>query len=57
MITKARNLSQRQRSEERREGNDLYNEMKESGVIDKTALVYGQMNEPPGARMLSLIHI
>ncbi|MBQ3022195.1 MAG: F0F1 ATP synthase subunit beta, partial [Clostridia bacterium] len=33
------------------EGNDLYNEMKESGVIDKTALVYGQMNEPPGARM------
>ena len=29
----------------------LYNEMKESGVIDKTALVYGQMNEPPGARM------
>ena len=34
-----------------REGNDLYNEMKESGVIDKTALVYGQMNEPPGARM------
>ena len=34
-----------------REGNDLYNEMKESGVLDKTALVYGQMNEPPGARM------
>ncbi|MBQ3489026.1 MAG: F0F1 ATP synthase subunit beta, partial [Clostridia bacterium] len=34
-----------------REGNDLYNEMKESGVISKTALVYGQMNEPPGARM------
>ena len=33
-----------------REGNDLYNEMKESGVINKTALVYGQMNEPPGAR-------
>ena len=33
------------------EGNDLYNEMQESGVIDKTALVYGQMNEPPGARM------
>ena len=32
-------------------GNDLYNEMKESGVINKTALVYGQMNEPPGARM------
>ena len=37
--------------ERSREGNDLYNEMKESGVIDKTALVYGQMNEPPGARM------
>ena len=36
--------------ERTREGNDLYNEMKESGVIDKTALVYGQMNEPPGAR-------
>ena len=34
-----------------REGNDLYNEMTESGVINKTALVYGQMNEPPGARM------
>ena len=34
-----------------REGNDLYYEMKESGVIDKTVLVYGQMNEPPGARM------
>ena len=34
-----------------REGNDLYGEMKESGVLDKTALVYGQMNEPPGARM------
>ena len=33
--------------ERTREGNDLYNEMKESGVIDKTALVYGQMNEPP----------
>ena len=33
------------------EGNDLYGEMQESGVIDKTALVYGQMNEPPGARM------
>ena len=32
------------------EGNDLYHEMKDSGVIDKTALVYGQMNEPPGAR-------
>lgn len=37
--------------ERTREGNDLYNEMKESGVIDKTALVFGQMNEPPGARM------
>lgn len=36
--------------ERTREGNDLYHEMKESGVIDKTALVYGQMNEPPGAR-------
>lgn len=36
--------------ERTREGNDLWNEMKESGVIDKTALVYGQMNEPPGAR-------
>ena len=34
-----------------REGNDLYNEMQQSGVINKTALVYGQMNEPPGARM------
>ena len=37
--------------ERTREGNDLYNEMKESGVIDKTALVFGQMNESPGARM------
>ena len=37
--------------ERTREGNDLWCEMKESGVIDKTALVYGQMNEPPGARM------
>ncbi|MBQ8435555.1 MAG: F0F1 ATP synthase subunit beta, partial [Oscillospiraceae bacterium] len=37
--------------ERTREGNDLYCEMKESGVINKTALVYGQMNEPPGARM------
>ena len=36
--------------ERTREGNDLWEEMKESGVIDKTALVYGQMNEPPGAR-------
>ncbi len=37
--------------ERSREGNDLYHEMRESGVIDKTALVFGQMNEPPGARM------
>ena len=37
--------------ERTREGNDLYNEMQESGVIDKTAMVFGQMNEPPGARM------
>ena len=37
--------------ERTREGNDLYNEMKESGVLEKTALVFGQMNEPPGARM------
>ena len=37
--------------ERTREGNDLWGEMTESGVIDKTALVYGQMNEPPGARM------
>ena len=37
--------------ERTREGNDLYGEMRESGVLDKTALVYGQMNEPPGARM------
>ena len=37
--------------ERTREGNDLYNEMKQSGVLAKTALVYGQMNEPPGARM------
>ena len=37
--------------ERTREGNDLYMEMKESGVIDKTAMVFGQMNEPPGARM------
>ncbi|MBQ4321500.1 MAG: F0F1 ATP synthase subunit beta, partial [Oscillospiraceae bacterium] len=37
--------------ERTREGNDLYNEMKESGVLSKTTLVYGQMNEPPGARM------
>ena len=37
--------------ERTREGNDLWNEMKDSGVINKTALVYGQMNEPPGARM------
>ena len=37
--------------ERTREGNDLWNEMKQSGVIDKVALIYGQMNEPPGARM------
>jgi len=37
--------------ERTREGNDLYREMKESGVLDKTALIYGQMNEPPGARL------
>ena len=37
--------------ERTREGNDLWNEMKESGVLDKAALVYGQMNEPPGARL------
>jgi len=37
--------------ERTREGNDLYHEMKDSGVLDKVALVYGQMNEPPGARM------
>ncbi|MCI7106221.1 MAG: F0F1 ATP synthase subunit beta [Lachnobacterium sp.] len=37
--------------ERTREGNDLYYEMKESGVIDKTTMVFGQMNEPPGARM------
>ena len=37
--------------ERTREGNDLYNEMQQSGVINKTALCYGQMNEPPGARM------
>ncbi len=37
--------------ERTREGNDLYHEMKDSGVLSKTALVYGQMNEPPGARM------
>ncbi len=36
--------------ERTREGNDLWHEMKDSGVIEKTALVYGQMNEPPGAR-------
>ena len=33
------------------EGNDLWSEMKESGVLEKTALVFGQMNEPPGSRM------
>jgi F-type H+-transporting ATPase subunit beta len=37
--------------ERTREGNDLYHEMRESGVLDKTALVFGQMNEPPGARL------
>lgn len=37
--------------ERTREGNDLYNDMKNSGVIDKTALIFGQMNEPPGVRM------
>ena len=37
--------------ERTREGNDLWLEMQESGVIDKTAFVFGQMNEPPGARM------
>lgn len=37
--------------ERTREGNDLYNEMKESGVLDKTVMVFGQMNEPPGARL------
>ena len=37
--------------ERTREGNDLYHEMEESGVIDKTTMVFGQMNEPPGARM------
>jgi F-type H+-transporting ATPase subunit beta len=37
--------------ERTREGNDLYNEMKESGVLEKTSLVFGQMNEPPGARL------
>jgi F-type H+-transporting ATPase subunit beta len=37
--------------ERTREGNDLYNEMKDSGVLANTTLVYGQMNEPPGARM------
>ena len=37
--------------ERSREGNDLWTEMKESGVLEKTALVFGQMNEPPGARM------
>ena len=41
--------------ERTREGNDLYYEMQESGVIDKTALVFGQMNEPPGARMRSAL--
>ena len=43
--------------ERTREGNDLYNEMKESGVLSNTALVYGQMNEPPGARMSRFLRI
>ena len=43
--------------ERTREGHDLYHEMIESGVINKTALVFGQMNEPPGARMrVALMH-
>jgi F-type H+-transporting ATPase subunit beta len=42
--------------ERTREGNDLYREMEESGVLDKTALVFGQMNEPPGARASSGAH-
>ena len=42
--------------ERTREGNDLYNEMKQSGVLKNTALVYGQMNEPPGARMRVGLH-
>ena len=37
--------------ERTREGNDLYHEMTDSGVINKTTMVFGQMNEPPGARM------
>ena len=37
--------------ERTREGNDLYNEMKDSKVLDKVAMVFGQMNEPPGARL------
>ena len=37
--------------ERTREGNDLYYEMEEAGVLDKTSLVFGQMNEPPGARL------
>ena len=41
--------------ERTREGNDLYNEMKESGVLSKTALVYGQMNEPPGSEVSALL--
>ena len=41
--------------ERTREGNDLYREMTESGVIDKTAMVFGQMNEPPGARLACCI--
>ena len=41
--------------ERTREGNDLYTEMSESGVIDKTAMVFGQMNEPPGAHVRRLV--
>ena len=42
-------LSRKKEGERSREGNDLWSEMKESGVLEKTALVFGQMNEPPGA--------
>ena len=45
------NIATESVGERSREGNDLWTEMKESGVLDKTALVFGQMNEPPGARM------
>ena len=43
--------------ERTREGNDLWLEFQEADILDKVAMVFGQMNEPPGARMLSLIHI